>query len=535
MPPGATPPQAGVLPDLDVAPELDRADQYDSQCELGVLPEFSVEKGLEVMRETLAPLVQRVAAFIDYGCNNDSPPRKSQAAVVPRCRNSRDDRDHRRELLGPGQLTGVEAELTQLCADHPWVAERHQIVRLAPTEAGGRYLVDGREVEIRASTPGTEAVAGESTGPVVVDGVGNEVLLVVFLAQCSQDLPEEEDSLSLQPCGVSPSSRGGSSPAMAPTPSRKGSQSFDPGKLVCSEECVGRGGFGAVYRGVYNGRQVAVKRLFVQGTLTEQQRQALRKEVASLSRLRPHRRLVGFIGACEEPSLLIVTEFMPNGSLHNLLHVSKTALAADRQLGMATQVTEGVVHLHDEGLIHRDLKSMNILLDDACNVKICDFGLAVTLGLFSSHLTVSAANDCGSPRYLAPELFEATKRITAKVDVWSLGCILNEILGGSYPWPECRSIAQIAHAVTVQRRTPDFAPCLTRGQRAAIAACWRYDPQERSSSAEVLAALQQMAGGSTFEGSPVSKWPPPPPPAPPPPLATSGLSDTTGPFFGSHH
>eukprot|EP00927_Polykrikos_kofoidii_P003765 TRINITY_DN11518_c0_g2_i1.p1 TRINITY_DN11518_c0_g2~~TRINITY_DN11518_c0_g2_i1.p1 ORF type:complete len:159 (-),score=33.96 TRINITY_DN11518_c0_g2_i1:264-740(-) len=112
----------------------------------------------------------------------------------------------------------------------------------------------------------------------------------------------------------------------------------------------------------------------------------LLKEIRYLQRLR-HPRLVSFLGAVDRPPhLLLIMEFMPGGSLHSAIFGSGGNRSKQLNLGgflerarMISQVSEGLTYLHDLGVVHRDLKTMNIVLDAALNCKICDFGLTVTL------------------------------------------------------------------------------------------------------------------------------------------------------------
>lgn len=176
----------------------------------------------------------------------------------------------------------------------------------------------------------------------------------------------------------------------APTPalaSKKEVQE-EPRNVILNAEdlhvgkVLGSGGFGAVYRGTYRGEEVAIKKLhLIDGQVTPEQKNEFQKEVMNLARLR-HPRLVSFIGAAlVAPSLMIVTEFMPNGSLYEALHQRKLALELVKRFKIATQVSEGVSFLHSKTppFVHRDLKSMNVVMDFELNAKLCDFGLTQSM------------------------------------------------------------------------------------------------------------------------------------------------------------
>ncbi|CAE7303970.1 unnamed protein product [Symbiodinium pilosum] len=140
---------------------------------------------------------------------------------------------------------------------------------------------------------------------------------------------------------------------------------------------------------------------------------------------------------------LVCTRFMPGGSLHHLLHKARTPLTLGTQSKMAIQVCEGVdfLHGHSPPVVHRDLKSLNIVLDRIYNAKICDFGL--TQSMEKTHITLKEGGNGGSPRYMAPECYDCKGKITEKVDVWALGCILVEVFGGPLPYDDCQNIQQI--------------------------------------------------------------------------------------------
>ncbi|CAE7934719.1 unnamed protein product [Symbiodinium sp. KB8] len=177
-------------------------------------------------------------------------------------------------------------------------------------------------------------------------------------------------------------------------------------------EHLGSGEFGQVFRGFFKGQEVAIKQLYWDNTVLPQVIiQDLTREIESFRHLR-HKRLVNFIGACLEiPNLCIVTEYAPGGSLHHLLHVRKLQLPLLHCTNMCLQLAEGVVYLHSQNpiVVHRDLKSLNVVLDLSLNLKLCDFGL--TESMERTHITKK--NNGGSPRYMAPEFF-CSRKLTGK-------------------------------------------------------------------------------------------------------------------------
>lgn len=253
-------------------------------------------------------------------------------------------------------------------------------------------------------------------------------------------------------------------------------------------ESLGSGEFGQVFRGMYRNTEVAIKQLYWDDTMTELVMQDLAKEIESFRHLR-HKRLVRFIGAClEVPHPCLVTEYMPGGSLHHLLHVRKLQLPLLHALNMCLQVADGVMYLHAQTptVVHRDLKSLNVVLDLSLNIKICDFGL--TEPMERTHITKK--NNGGSPRYMAPELFDSKTKITEKIDVWAMGCIFVEICGGPLPYETISTLADLTREMLVHRRTPDVPGYIPEEVRQVICGCLSFDYQMRPSCKGAFEQLQ---------------------------------------------
>jgi len=253
-------------------------------------------------------------------------------------------------------------------------------------------------------------------------------------------------------------------------------------------ESLGSGEFGQVFRGTYYGIEVAIKQLYWDDTMTELVMQDLAKEIESFRHLR-HKRLVRFIGAClEMPHPCLVTEYMPGGSLHHLLHVRKLQLPLLHALNMCLQVADGVMYLHAQTptVVHRDLKSLNVVLDLSLNIKICDFGL--TEPMERTHITKK--NNGGSPRYMAPELFDSKTKITEKIDVWAMGCIFVEICGGPLPYETISTLADLTREMLVHRRTPDVPNIIPEEVRQVICLCLSFDYRMRPSCKGAFEQLQ---------------------------------------------
>lgn len=268
---------------------------------------------------------------------------------------------------------------------------------------------------------------------------------------------------------------------------------------ITLEQPIGAGSFGAVFRGQCRGQVVAVKKCKVDDP---KDAEMLLMEVRYLQRLR-HPRLVSFLGCCNRPPhVLMLIEFMEGGSLHSLLFKSKRPLAFVQKVRMGQHVAEGLTYLHDASIVHRDLKTLNIVLDAELNCKICDFGLTITLE--NTHLTVRSLQ--GSPRYMAPEQFESTARITEKVDIWQMGCVFLELFCLRVPFADAKGVQQVATELLVRRRAPAVPGDADPRARVLVQACLRIEAKARPGAEaleQALAAVRQ--GCSSADELPVQR------------------------------
>lgn len=259
-----------------------------------------------------------------------------------------------------------------------------------------------------------------------------------------------------------------------------------PEQLVFGPK-LGAGGSAQVYRGSWNGHEVAIKKISGVAHLEE-----MTKEINAMRRLR-HPRLVRFMGACiQPPLLLVVTEFVSGGSLHDrLFGQPRTNFNPIQRHSIATQMVEGLGFLHSNRVVHRDLKSMNILLDAHLNAKICDFGLAQQME--ATHIVRRLEGEGGSPRYMAPECYDAMHgKLTEKVDVWAMGCIFIELFASVLPYADCSSMAQLSARILVERRSPDVPPCVPGPIADLIRRCVAFDPSRRLGTGELHVELNRL-------------------------------------------
>lgn len=305
---------------------------------------------------------------------------------------------------------------------------------------------------------------------------------------------------------------------------------------------LGRGSFGVVYRATLTfrgeqGAQVAVKELRTGGALLAQQARRARPlpvagpipptpshtsphpaqtppphpsramyaqchvahplpqelemllvEAATLASLR-HPNVVGFVGVCLESSTepMLVTEFVSGGSLERRLYPqgSAQALAPEERRRVAAGVAAGLVHIHAKSLVHRDLKPANVLLTGDLIAKVADVGLARALHGTQAYMSGTAAE--GTPVYMAPEQWEE-EPLTAKVDVYAFGVMLNEMETATRPWQGAGNMMAIGRKVCRGDRPPPAGGTIA----TLIARCWAAEPERRPTMAEVVIELSAM-------------------------------------------
>ncbi|KAL5757670.1 hypothetical protein ACOSP7_020281 [Xanthoceras sorbifolium] len=194
------------------------------------------------------------------------------------------------------------------------------------------------------------------------------------------------------------------------------------------ERVLGKGGFGTVYHGRLDDTEVAVKML---SPSSAQGFQQFESEVKLLMRVH-HRNLTTLIGYCDEgTNLALIYEYMSNGNLgEHLLDSNKDILNWEGRLQIAVEAAQGLEYLHHgckPPIIHRDVKSTNILLNDKFQAKLADFGLSRTFPVEgNTHVSTVVV---GTPGYLDPEYY-ISNRLTEKSDVYSFGVVLLELITG---------------------------------------------------------------------------------------------------------
>ncbi|KAF8749185.1 hypothetical protein HU200_012725 [Digitaria exilis] len=194
---------------------------------------------------------------------------------------------------------------------------------------------------------------------------------------------------------------------------------------------IGSGGFGIVYYGkLSDGKEIAVK---VPSNDSYQGKKQFTNEVSLLSRIH-HRNLVAFLGYCHEDGRnILVYEFMHNGTLKEHLHGRDKHISWIKRLEIAEDAAKGIEYLHTgctPSIIHRDIKTSNILLDKQMRAKVSDFGLSKLAAADESH--AASTNVRGTLGYLDPQYY-TSQQLTDKSDMYSFGIILLELISGRPP------------------------------------------------------------------------------------------------------
>ncbi|PHT33044.1 putative leucine-rich repeat receptor-like protein kinase [Capsicum baccatum] len=268
---------------------------------------------------------------------------------------------------------------------------------------------------------------------------------------------------------------------------------------------VGRGGVGTVYKAVMrSGKKIAVKKLASnrQGNNIEK---SFRAEISTLGKIR-HRNIVKLYGFCyHQGSNLLLYEYMDKGSLGELLHGASCSLDWPQRFKIALGAAEGLAYLHHDckpQIIHRDIKSNNILLDEKLEAHVGDFGLAKVVDMPQ---TKSMSAIAGSYGYIAPE-YAYTMKVTEKCDIYSYGVVLLELLTGRTPVQPLEQggdlVTRVRHYIRDNSLTPGVldirldltdkttvSHMLTVMKIALVCTC--MSPAERPSMREVVLMLKE--------------------------------------------
>ncbi|XP_059448205.1 serine/threonine-protein kinase STY13-like [Corylus avellana] len=285
---------------------------------------------------------------------------------------------------------------------------------------------------------------------------------------------------------------------------------IDPDKLLIKQP-IARGAFGTVHRGLYNGKDIAVKVLNweEEGQRTEAKIVSLwtafRQEVSVWHKL-DHPNVVKFIGATMDTSALktngtrskrtgmpsingacVLIEYLPRGTLKSyLIKNMGRKLPFKIVIRLALDLARGLDYLHSMKVVHRDIKTENMLLDKNLTLKITDFGVARFQAMNPNEMT----GNTGTPGYMAPEVME-NEPYDRKCDVYSFGICLWEIYCCDMPYAQIRS-SDLASSVLYQNMKPEIPRCCPSSLAQVITQCWDPVPNKRPDMKEVVNMLEAI-------------------------------------------
>ncbi|KAL7240547.1 hypothetical protein ACSBR2_006243 [Camellia fascicularis] len=282
------------------------------------------------------------------------------------------------------------------------------------------------------------------------------------------------------------------------------------------QNLLGSGGFGFVYKGyLADGREVAVKQLKIGGGQGEREFKA---EVDIISRIH-HRYLVSLVGYCiSENRRLLVYDYLPNNTLYFHLHgAARPVLDWVTRVKIAAGAARGIAYLHEDchpRIIHRDIKSSNILLDNNFEARVSDFGLAKLALDADTHVTTRVMGTFG---YMAPE-YASSGKLTEKSDVFSFGVVLLELITGRKPVDSSQPLGEeslvewarplLNHAIDTEEFEGLADPWLEKNyvdsemfhMIEAAAACVRHSATKRPRMGQVVRALDSMVAADLTNG-----------------------------------
>jgi mitogen-activated protein kinase kinase kinase len=260
---------------------------------------------------------------------------------------------------------------------------------------------------------------------------------------------------------------------------------------------IGQGSFGSVYLALHavTGELLAVKQVETPSpgvanaadARKKSMIDALKREISLLRELQ-HPNIVQYLGCSSSADYLnIFLEYVPGGSVQTMLN-SYGALREPLVRSFVRQIVTGLAYLHDKDIIHRDIKGANILVDNKGGIKISDFGISKKME--ASNILGGAANNKNRPSlqgsvfWMAPEVVKQTN-YTRKADIWSLGCLVVEMMTGNHPYPDCSQL-QAIFKIGGSKASPNIPEDASDEAKIFLASTFEIDDRKRPSADELL-------------------------------------------------
>ncbi len=248
---------------------------------------------------------------------------------------------------------------------------------------------------------------------------------------------------------------------------------------------LGNGGYGDVYKATWHGTEVAIKELHLK-TLSKALQDEFNHESQMMAQCQfPH--IIGLYGVCDEIGHKgFVMEYMPKGSLRAVLEDKSEELSWDIRWPIAIDIGKGLTYLHEKNILHRDLKSLNVLLGADYHAKICDFGLSKIKLETSSSNTKS---NKGTVRWRAPETFKRGFKPVSSSDIYSYGMVLWEIAARELPFADAQDeITAMGWIKDGEKETiPTDSP---KAYGKVIEETWE-EAEKRPTAEKIVATLSQ--------------------------------------------
>lgn len=260
---------------------------------------------------------------------------------------------------------------------------------------------------------------------------------------------------------------------------------------------IGQGSFGSVYLALHavTGELLAVKQVETPSpganspndTRKKSMIDALKREISLLRDLQ-HPNIVQYLGASSSAEHLnIFLEYVPGGSVQTMLN-SYGALREPLIRNFVRQIVTGLAYLHGREIIHRDIKGANILVDNKGGIKISDFGISKKIE--ASNILNGAGNNKNRPSlqgsvfWMAPEVVKQTS-YTRKADIWSLGCLVVEMMTGTHPFPDCSQL-QAIFKIGGAKISPTIPPHASAEAQTFLNQAFEVEHTKRPSAEELL-------------------------------------------------